>query len=233
MTPGGLGRRVSEDPRDRAFSMRPLLGLVAAPVPQAKFWRIPGQSIDQGNTGTCVGHAWRNFLRCAPLQGERGASPWEIYRLAVQMDAWDDNDDEAHLPDGAQGLQSGTSIRAGAKALQKLGHMKNYVWANDLTTLMTWVLTQGPVVFGSNWYEPMDNPDKHGVVNISGAKNPVGGHAYLIRGINLNAQLALCENSWGEDWGAHGRFYVRLPDLERLLREEGEACAAVQTYIKP
>jgi len=43
-----------------------------------------------------------------------GPTPWDIYRGAVAVDEWSDNDDEASLPDGDPGMDSGTSVRAGA-----------------------------------------------------------------------------------------------------------------------
>lgn len=229
----GLGRLIAPDERDRSFAMAPLIAVAPVAAPQVRNWRIPGRSIDQGSTATCVGHAWRNFLRCAPLQGERGPSPWDIYREAVKLDPWPDNDAEAHLPDGDRHFISGTSVRAGAKALQAAKHISNYLWAWDIDTMIQWLLTTGPVVVGTNWYDSMEEPDSRGIAKVTKEARVIGGHAYLARGANVHTELILFENSWGEEWGSRGTFYLRFSDVERLLKEEGEACTAVQSWVAP
>lgn len=234
-TEKGLGRRVSIDPRDREYLMRRRL---AAPgevtLPSSRTWRLSSASIDQGETGTCVGHAWKNFLRCAPSQTEKaGPSQWDIYREAVMLDPWTDNDHENSLEDGNPDMVAGTSVRAGAKVLTARGHLKSYLWAFDLQTVIEWVLTKGPVVVGTNWYSSFEDPDKEGLVKITPNATNLGGHAYLLRGINVRRALATFENSWGEGWGKKGAFYMPLPDLERLIHEDGEACTAIEQKLKP
>jgi hypothetical protein len=229
----GLGRRIDPDERDRSFAMAPLLAVAPAPAPEVRTWRIPGRSLDQGATSTCVGHAWRNFIRCAPLQGEQGPSAWDIYRRAVKLDPWPDNDPEANFPDGDRHLKSGTSVRAGAKALQQSKHIESYLWAWDFDTFLQWLRSKGPIVIGTNWYDSLDEPDARGIAKISKTAKIVGGHAFLARGANVHSELILCENSWGEDWGSRGTFYLHFSDVERLINEEGEACTAIQTRAGP
>jgi hypothetical protein len=112
----GFGRRFAADPRDRNYLMRRMLpDARTLTLPTRKTWGINKTALDQGNTGTCVGHAWRNFLRCAPIRTvRRDPSAFDIYRSAVLKDPWADNDDEANLPDGDSGLDVGTfSARRG------------------------------------------------------------------------------------------------------------------------
>ena len=101
----GFGRRYAPDDRDRNFLMRRMLADARSlTLPPRKTWSIGSTALNQGNTGTCVGHAWRNFLRCAPIRTERGGpSAFDVYRSAVLKDPWRDNDDEARLPDGDSG----------------------------------------------------------------------------------------------------------------------------------
>jgi hypothetical protein len=229
----GFGRRYSPDDRDRNFLMRRMLSDPrAVSLPTRKTWRINSTALDQGQTGTCVGQAWRNFLRCAPMQLEKGGpSPYSIYREAVKRDPWADNDDEASLPDRDPGMDSGTSVRAGAQALESMGHLRSYVWAFELQPAIEWVLTTGPVVLGTNWYSSF-RPDEDGVVRITPTATPIGGHAYLWRGADTKRALALCSNSWGEAWGKSGEFYLPFRDLERLIHENGEACSAIQRRLE-
>jgi len=229
----GFGRRFARDDRDRNFLMRRML---ADPrtlsLPVRKTWGINSTALNQGNTGTCVGHAWRNFLRCAPIRTVKASpSAYDIYRKAVLKDPWSSNNDEANLPDGNSGLDFGTTVRAGAEAVTDLGLLKSYVWAFSLQSAVEWVLTEGPVVLGTNWYSSF-RPDAEGIVRITANASVAGGHAYLLRGVDTKRALALCSNSWGDNWGKSGEFYLTFQDLERLIHEDGEACSAVQKKLK-
>jgi len=212
--------------------MRRVLAAPGAPLPVRKTWAINSKALDQGNTGTCVGHAWRNFLRSAPMKTEKtGPSPFDIYRTAVAVDEWKGNDDEVNLPDGDDGLDYGTSVRAGAKAVTELGLLKSYLWAFALQPAVEWVLTKGPVVLGTDWWSSFMKPDAEGIVQIKPTASVVGGHAYLWRGVNTKRGLALCTNSWGDSWGHSGDFWIPLRDLERLIADNGEVCTAIEQRL--
>jgi hypothetical protein len=75
--------------------------------------------------------------------------------------------------------------------------------------------------------------DDEGILRITPDSRPVGGHAWLLRGIWLSRGLARGENSWGEEWGDAGGFWIPLRDLERLIHEDGEACSAIEQKLKP
>ena len=231
----GFGRRFAPDDRDRNFLMRRMLtDARSLTLPPRKTWSISSTALNQGNTGTCVGHAWRNFLRCAPIRTERGGpSAFDVYRSAVLKDPWKDNDNEGQLPDGDSGMDSGTTVRAGAEAITSFGRLKSYVWAFALQPAVEWVLTMGPVVLGTNWYSSLSQPDAEGVVRITANAGVVGGHAYLWRGVDTRRALALCSNSWGDNWGRSGDFKLPFRDLERLIHEDGEACSAVEQRLQP
>lgn len=231
----GFGRLFVPDDRDRNFLMRRMLpDARRLALPARKTWGISRHALDQGNTGTCVGHAWRNFLRCAPIRTEKGGpSEFDIYRSAVARDTWPGNDDEAQLPDRDPGLDFGTSVRAGAEAVTAFGRLKSYVWEFELQPAVEWVLTQGPVVLGTNWYSSFMRPDGDGVVRILPNARVEGGHAYLLRGVDTRRALARCSNSWGDGWGVSGDFYMPFRDLERLIHEDGEVSAAVEKRLQP
>jgi hypothetical protein len=226
-----LGRRHEPDERDHRFLLASLLREPTrlTPLPVRKTWGVNPSALDQGQTGTCVGHGWRNFLRCAPSRSEKsGPSPYDIYRAAVMRDSWSDNDDESALPDGDPGMDSGTSVRAGAKALAGFGRLTSYVWAFSLQPAIEWVLTTGPLVLGTDWYSSFSSPDRHGIVRISPGAAVVGGHCYLLRGVDRRQALARCSNSWGDGWGVSGEFLLPFQVLERLIRDRGECCSAVE-----
>jgi hypothetical protein len=58
----------------------------------------------------------------------------------------------------------------------------------------------------------------------------VGGHAILAIGYNPSSQAfdgketIILQNSWGKSWGIDGIAEIVVEDLDRLLREGGEAC---------
>ena len=218
--------------KDEMYLMRRALAAAGTALPTRRTWPINRLSLDQGQTGTCVGHAWRNFLRCAPLRTEKsGPSPFDIYRSAVTLDEWSRNDDEAILPDGDSDLDDGTSVRAGAKAVTELGRLKSYLWAFALQPAVEWVLTKGPVVLGTDWWSSFQSPGAAGILQITPGAHVVGGHAYLWRGVDTRRGLALCTNSWGDEWGKSGEFYLPFRDLERLIADNGEACTAVEKSL--
>lgn len=225
-----FGRKRSANDQDKFYPMA--LRLRAVPPPVRKLWAISSKHLDQGDTSTCVGHAWKNFLRCAPLQTSTGPSAFDVYRQAVLLDEWPGNDIEAKLPDNDPKLESGTSVRAGAQAVTADGRLQSYLWAHTLAPAVLWVLTQGPVVLGTDWYDSLMNPDAAGVVKIVPRAKVVGGHAYLWRGVDTKTGMARCTNSWGNDWALKGDFLIPLADLEKLILNGGEACTAVEKKFK-
>ena len=66
--------------------------------------------------------------------------------------------------------------------LKTSGKISSYLWTFDVNVLITTVLTVGPVVVGTNWYNNMFTPDRNGLIRIGG--RIVGGHAYEINGVD-------------------------------------------------
>ena len=212
----GLGRLPAPDIRDRGFPMRRLI----APrvVAKTKFY-TSGPVLDQGATSTCVGHAWRQWLTSSPVRTKNGPDPFTIYREAQKVDEWPGEDYE------------GTSVRAGVKYLQTSGHISTYVWAFDADTVRNYILSSAgsSVVLGPNWYGSMFTPDQYGYLNISGAV--AGGHAYTLIGYSNLRESFRVVNSWGRGWGEDGRAWIRFADVDRLIKEDGEAAAATEQPV--
>ena len=68
----------------------------------------------------------------------------------------------------------------------------------------------------------MMKPATNGAVTPTGYR--MGGHAWLVNGLNLRAKLFFCVNSWGEQWGKGGKFVITFEDMGMLLADSGEAC---------
>src|SRR4051812_5551073 len=223
-TPYGLGRLPARDERDRRFLLmeHPLAQQVTKVVD--KTWAFFSKPIDQGNTGTCVGHAWKHRLMALPVERPKHEKPsaFDIYDAAILIDEFSDNDND-------KDRQMGTSVRAGAKVLQGLGLLTEYSWIATAEEAARWIggkdekgtFVGGPIVIGVNWYESMFETDKDGILNISG--QVAGGHCVCLNRWSEARGLFGGIQSWSLPWGVHGsgRFYLKAEDLDRLLREDG------------
>lgn len=212
-----LGRLPAPDSRDRNFLLSAVLP-VQSPRRSKYYWS--DWFGDQGNTSSCVGFSWTHFLTCGPTTQSK--QDWNTYALstyseAQRLDEWDGEDYE------------GTSVRAGAKALQAQGFIAEYRWAFTTSEIVTALLEVGPVVMGTVWMDSMFWPDAKGILHLDG--NVVGGHAYLLDGVNVDKGLVRIKNSWNRGWGIKGRAFLSFSDLWTLLSQEGEACLA--TEIRP
>jgi hypothetical protein len=173
----------------------------------------------------CVGHGWAGWSQGAPLMIKPMADmqPFALYDQFIVNDEFDDNDVD---PD----RQMGTSVRAGAKVLKQMGHIKNYLWAESAEDVRAWHLAGfGTVVLGINWYDGMMEPDKYGRLIVSGGI--AGGHCVKTTGWNDERDMLRIQNSWGRGWGEAGHAWISRQDLQRLLTEDGEACAATEQKL--
>ncbi len=208
-----LGRIESKDPRDKSFPMKAAL----PPVPDRRYryWNQSSWWGDQGEKPHCVGYSWNHWLLDGPVthKGELPV-PDVIYEAAQRVDEWEGND------------YDGTSVRAGAKVLQSWGKIKEYRWTLDVEDIIAALLTTGPVVVGTVWYRRMFLPDSAGMVKPEGSI--VGGHAYLLNGVNRDKGLLRIKNSWGRGWGVKGNAWISFDHMQDLLSQDGEACLAIE-----
>lgn len=214
-----LGRIPQFDERSRAFPIRTLLG---ARAPRSYTWSC-SVSLDQGNQGSCVGHAWAHELIARPVivKDIDHDDAVAFYYAAQGLDEWPGGE----YP-GAEEYYEGTSVLGGAKAIANAGYISEYRWAFGLEDLILAIGFHGPAVLGINWYEAMFDPDADGRLHVVG--NLAGGHAILANGVSITKRLVRLHNSWGPDWGIDGHAFISFDDLGRLLDEQGEACIPVR-----
>lgn len=230
MAEKGMGLVQAPDPRRMRYPMGAHVKLGFTQSALEPFTVLePGKRLDQGEDGTCVGHGWMAWENCTPRgrkrqQGHETALKW--YDLATVKDPWPDND---------YNRKAGTSTQAGAEVAIEWGLGTHYVWAESLQAIKDFIdAGLGPVVAGTYWYRSMFKPDPYGFVTVDLASGIAGGHEWLIFGTSeLNGTIYHCQNSWGEEWGDGGLFYVREPAMADLLYSGGEACAVVQTGVLP
>jgi hypothetical protein len=209
-----FGRAYKADQRDRKFLLE-----TRATHRGARYWHANGWWGDQGATSQCVGYGWAHWLEDGPVT-HGGPSPivqpLKIYTEAKQVDEWPGED------------YAGTSVRAGAKVLQRLGFISEYRWAFTLSAVLNCLLERGPLVVGTNWYEGMGDPEErdHGFIRATG--DLLGGHCYVLNGVNTKAEKLRVKNSWSRHWGNGGHAWLSFADFKRLLSEDGEACLATE-----
>ena len=213
-----LGRLIVKDERDIKFQIKSLLPK-EMPGITYKYWWTNGWWGNQGETPHCVAYSWTHWLASGPKTQKNsrkgGVAPFDttyLYNEAQKVDDWEGED------------YDGTSVRAGAKILKANGFISEYNWAWDLDTTVKTLLTLGPVVVGTWWTYDMSFPDKDGVIKSTGAK--LGGHAYLLDGVNVNKKMFRIKNSWGRNWGKKGFAYISFSDMESLIKDYGEVCLA-------
>lgn len=232
----GLGRIHVPDDRDCLYPIGLVLDRLS-PARRTTPWKRT-RVLDQGQTGTCVGHGWRGWYENEPKlhAPTDGPDAFAIYRRAVRLDEWPDNDADATAPQDQ--LQAGSSVRAGAKAMQADGLIGSYVWATKASEIADYVtrVDGSPVVVGTNWYRSMFEPNpKTGLVRVAGGL--AGGHCWVVNW--WDGKHFTGYTSWGQDFGIKdadgigGEFTFTAATLNRLLREDGEACCGVEIAVAP
>lgn len=211
-----LDRLYAPDDRDRLWRASFVLPDSSR---STRYWYDTEAFLDQGSEGACVGFGWTHWLNDGPVTRSGyfdAAYARELYKEAQVVDEWPG---EAY---------SGTSVRAGVKVLQHRGFVTNYVWAFTLSEVVQTLLEGGPVVVGTNWYDSMDSPDAVGFIHLNASSRLRGGHCYVLNGINVDQEKVRLKNSWGPTWGNKGRAWLSFSSLDRLIREDGEACLAIE-----
>lgn len=210
-----LGRLIEFDHRSLSYPIASLLPKETK-KPRSYTWECRA-TLDQGQEGACVGFGFAHELAARPsrrLVHQAGA--FAIYRKAQTLDPWPGEDYE------------GTSVLAGIKAVQQMypKFIQSYRWAFGLDDVILTLGYLGPVVLGINWYYSMYSPDSNGIIKVEGQL--AGGHCILAKGVDIKKKLITLHNSWGSDYGKGGSCYISYDNLNRLLKEGGEALVPVK-----
>lgn len=243
-------RRYELDLRSLNYTIGSKLLAENQPVyrPRSYTWSVD-KWLDQGREGSCVGHAYAHDLVARPqvVHGVDSAfARNRIYFEAQKIDEWDGG-----AYPGASPFYEGTSVLAGAKVCKALGYYSSYHWALDIEELVQGIGYFGPCVIGMNWYEAMSRPDSDGFIRPMG--NITGGHALLVHAVKIKYKGCLASgwfrkrtwsdvdrqksyvtlwNSWGSGWGQAGTAKLSLVDLDKLLRQRGDACFPSRTSLR-
>lgn len=215
-----LGRYPMFDPRSLAYPMRAILGPTSAITWTKRVW-TPGPILDQGQTGHCVAFGVTAEINATPVRDDENSDEAQAFFERV------------HAQDVLMGnnFSDGATVLAGAKAAQADGRIGTYRWGATVEDIVDCLVTKGPVVLGTNWYNDMFTPDTYGRVKPTGGY--AGGHCYLAIGFwpvgrlpGITKDAIEFQQSWGLGWGHAGHFFMTLPDVSTLMGQYGDALIA-------
>lgn len=220
----GMGRVPSKkDARDLNFLLEKK---PEAAQYEHRYWTSQ-PALDQLDTPQCVGFSGFRWLTSFPIKNLPPFTPADLYKQAQRSDEWPGENYE------------GSSVRGLFKYLLSAGYVSEYRWAANVDAIVDHLLTVGPVVMGTSWTEGMFMVDREGFIDDP-VGEVVGGHAYLLIGANRTKASTIHNttgavrilNSWGQNWGDHGRAWLSFGALAKLLADDGEACTANELKVK-
>lgn len=179
--------------------------------------------LDQGSQGACTGFGVGHNLIASPIQNTKIDDRFaieKIYWEAQKIDPWPGGSYPRAFP-----KYEGSTVEAAAQATKNAGMIESYYWADTLDELRGGIAYHGPATIGVNWYEGMFGTDKDGFIKVKGSIQ--GGHCVCLTGVQEKKGYFYGVNSWGTGWGLKGFFKISFADMERLLRENGQACFLV------
>jgi hypothetical protein len=207
----GLGRNISTiDTRDLDLALH----VKYKSNLTKQLWGFNHVALDQNGDPFCGGFSMAHYGMVLPTDSDyTNEQAKQFY-------------EQCKVTDFQPGMRNGTSCRSIALTGQRLKMWKNYAFAKEATTVYDWLLTEGPIIFGTNWYNDMFLPDENFIIHCNGAL--AGGHAWVGIGVDLQEQYLDGLTSWGPNFGNNGKFRIPLKEFERIFGEQGEAIAAVE-----
>lgn len=221
-------KRDLPDQRDRKFK-------VTAPIPLPALVDIREKMpvvYNQGTLGSCTANAIGAAFQFEQIK--RGVENWIPSRLFIYyneraMEGTINEDAGAMIRDGIKSLvkegvcpetmweyrewkfKQKPSQPCYTEALNN--QVLDYLRISPYTLYeVKQCLAQGfPVIFGFMIYESMmtENVTRTGIVPIPNInEKPIGGHAVLAVGYDDEKKCLIVRNSWGEEWGEKGYFYL-------------------------
>lgn len=219
-----LGANLNHDSASWAYAIQPP-DVPIASVKHESHIRI----LDQGQVGSCTGNASVACAYRTPFYApgapswayepdEDGAVAW--YKRNTELDPFTGT----YTPDdtGSDGLTA-------SKVAVEQGIISGYQMAGDLDSSLR-ALMDRPGITGIPWYNDMFNPGPDGLLPYATSSGLAGGHELCVDeivaadaiGNGTGKLLVGGPNSWGPDWGDHGRWYLTGDDWWALRQQQGD-----------
>lgn len=188
---------------------------------------------DQGNLGSCTGNATAGAIELLNKRAgkQRDVSRLFIYYYERLIEGTVNYDAGAYIRDGIKASYTyGASLEnLWPYDITKFKNRPTIQAINDGSTRKVTryeriadhngcldALTNGyPVIIGFNVYSSFESgtwwrPSGNGMMpypNV-GRERLLGGHAVLLVGYDKNKKVYIVRNSWGQNWGQGGYFYM-------------------------
>lgn len=211
----------SKDPRDQQFPISEVL--TDKPVISSKYWWSDGWWGNQRSTPQCVAYSWVHLLEDGPVIQN------QIPNRNVPIVSPEKFYNECKKIDGIAKNLAGTTMHAGAKIAKKFGLITEYRWANTVEDVADALLIFGPVIAATYWYTEMNHANRNRQITRSGRN--LGGHAYILNGVDVDREVFRLKNSYGKNWGDNGYAEVSFRTFEALLKEGGTVCVPFEQKI--
>lgn len=204
---------------------------IQTPAAESDLTNLLGPTLDQKDIGSCVAHGvhtgYNTIYR--KLTGE----DIELSRLQIYYDARV-KIGMARVDSGSQIVDAVSNMQKIGGAKEKLWPYKTRNFRTKPTTKVyrdaknqiviraykvdntdgksiRLALTNGyPVIVGSLVYSGINKitKDRYILEMPRRGERPLGGHCYVLSGHNDSKRLYRGRNSWSEDWGLDGDFYL-------------------------
>lgn len=185
-------------------------------------WDQKAPVLNQLNSNACTGFAFSQMLNTDLYESVRikatGSSnyvddqfAYSLYSKATQIDEF-----VGEFPaedTGSSGL-----------ATCKVAHRAE--WITEYQTAKGWeefkkAIQTGPVFTGTFWTSTMNMPDENGFIQPLGEQ--LGGHQYLVIGLNVEDEYVTILNSYSDSYGINGRCRMKFNYFSELLHNLGDA----------
>jgi len=216
------------DVRDRAYRT----SSQSSSIPQrVDFREWAGPVKDQGEEGSCTGHAFSSAREWIARKYEKSSpvlSPQFLYVEELIADKTFPNDEGAMPRTACQALtakgcceaslypyvaekftsptakQEQNALKYKTGAYHRIASLSDFL--SGLADPTPWPVTVGFTVYDSFMSDEIAVTGIMPVPQLSESQQ--GGHEVLCLGYDLPKQLALIQNSWGDSWGQRGYFWM-------------------------
>jgi C1A family cysteine protease len=184
---------------------------------------------DQLHLGSCVGQAvvgaYELMINKLQPDSFKDLSRLFVYYNARLLEGYVDEDVGVHVRDGIKAVHKWgvcteelwpylinkfadtPSVISYLDAKERL--IDSYYRINSIDDMIASLALEIPVVTGIQVFGDFDRLESDAIIRLPDDKDEIlGGHAVTIVGYDNDKKYFICRNSFGEDWGDRGYFYM-------------------------